>query len=72
MIKMSIVKLLTALCLRAFPGDQGPVAFDKVLDLVPGASGRGPELRLFKHQFYATKAKGIGLTSDLGDMKRRN
>ncbi|XP_045428532.1 brefeldin A-inhibited guanine nucleotide-exchange protein 3 isoform X4 [Pipistrellus kuhlii] len=30
MTKMSIMKLLTALCLRAFPGDQGPVAFHKV------------------------------------------
>ncbi|XP_058422171.1 brefeldin A-inhibited guanine nucleotide-exchange protein 3 isoform X4 [Diceros bicornis minor] len=30
MIKMSITKLLTALCLRVFPGDQGPVAFHKV------------------------------------------
>ncbi|XP_025278177.1 brefeldin A-inhibited guanine nucleotide-exchange protein 3 isoform X10 [Canis lupus familiaris] len=30
MVKMSITKLLTALCLRAFPGDQGPGAFHKV------------------------------------------
>uniref|UniRef100_A0A3Q2HP55 ARFGEF family member 3 n=1 Tax=Equus caballus TaxID=9796 RepID=A0A3Q2HP55_HORSE len=30
MIKMSITKLLTALCLRVFPGHQGPVAFHKV------------------------------------------
>lgn len=34
MIKMSITKLLTALCLRVFPGHQGPVAFHKVFDLV--------------------------------------
>lgn len=33
MIKMSLTKLLTALCLRAFPGDQGPGAFHKVFDL---------------------------------------
>ncbi|XP_046531918.1 brefeldin A-inhibited guanine nucleotide-exchange protein 3 isoform X6 [Equus quagga] len=30
MIKMSVTKLLTALCLRVFPGHQGPVAFHKV------------------------------------------
>lgn len=72
MIKMSIMKLLTALCLRASPGDQGPVAFHKVLDLVPGASGRDPELRLFKCQFYTTKAKGMGRRSDIGDTKRGN
>ncbi|KAM7135512.1 brefeldin A-inhibited guanine nucleotide-exchange protein 3 isoform 2-T2 [Molossus nigricans] len=32
MIKMSIMKLLTALCLRAFPGDQGPVACHKIIE----------------------------------------
>lgn len=32
MIKMSITKLLTALCLRVFPGDQGPVAFHKIIE----------------------------------------
>ncbi|XP_063089434.1 brefeldin A-inhibited guanine nucleotide-exchange protein 3 isoform X1 [Cavia porcellus] len=30
MIKMSLLTLLAALCLRAFPGHQGPVAFHKV------------------------------------------
>lgn len=33
MIKMSLMTLLTALCLCAFPGDPGPVAFHKVFDL---------------------------------------
>uniref|UniRef100_A0A8C4LXK5 ARFGEF family member 3 n=1 Tax=Equus asinus asinus TaxID=83772 RepID=A0A8C4LXK5_EQUAS len=32
MIKMSITKLLTALCLRVFPGHQGPVAFHKIIE----------------------------------------
>ncbi|XP_077750516.1 brefeldin A-inhibited guanine nucleotide-exchange protein 3 isoform X2 [Canis aureus] len=32
MVKMSITKLLTALCLRAFPGDQGPGAFHKIIE----------------------------------------
>jgi len=33
MVKRSITKLLTALCLRALPGHQGPVAFHKAFDL---------------------------------------
>lgn len=33
MVKMCVTELLTALCLRAFPGEQGPVAFHKVFDL---------------------------------------
>ncbi|XP_047715251.1 brefeldin A-inhibited guanine nucleotide-exchange protein 3 isoform X4 [Prionailurus viverrinus] len=32
MVKMCITKLLTALCLRAFPGEQGPVAFHKIIE----------------------------------------
>lgn len=72
MIKMSITTLLTALCLRVFPGDQGPVTFHKVFDLVLWTSGRGVGLRLFQYHFYSTKAKGMGSRSDTGDTKRRN
>uniref|UniRef100_A0A8C2RNT0 SEC7 domain-containing protein n=1 Tax=Capra hircus TaxID=9925 RepID=A0A8C2RNT0_CAPHI len=32
MIKMSLMTLLTALCLCAFPGDPGPVAFHKIIE----------------------------------------
>ncbi|XP_060046365.1 brefeldin A-inhibited guanine nucleotide-exchange protein 3 isoform X2 [Erinaceus europaeus] len=32
MIKISITKLLTALCLRVFPVDQGPVALHKIIE----------------------------------------
>ncbi|XP_037698916.1 brefeldin A-inhibited guanine nucleotide-exchange protein 3 isoform X2 [Choloepus didactylus] len=32
MINISLTKLLSALCLRAFPGDQGPGAFHKIIE----------------------------------------
>lgn len=72
MVKMSITKLLTALCLRAFPGDQGPGAFHKVFDLALWASGRDTELGLLSVSSALRKQRAWGGRSAIGSTARRN